>query len=1244
VLPGVEQPDPVPYTPPVLRAPTAPVQSVDDILGKETVDDLLGPQPLAEKLAKRWQQWLDGPDDMPQHERPLALPEEGMRKVMDAFSEGYRNADPRFGKQTGLDDETVKTLRDLGLYNDYEKGHVEAGKAFLEAATRPAAAALEGFLRTMSGYWRATQEGRVQAGLPKDLAVVEEAFPHPRGVSGITGRPVVPGISVLTAAKELGILGDTPPPPPAAPLKPVQVELPKAPDVEGVARSTARQKAEATKQPDPFERLDTLTEGKTQLSKRLEELEIERDLAAQRAADKSSAAKAIERIEKRLADKSRTPEERVKDQVKLAEAKKARDDLYTSRVNEDTSEMRLARQDLEEIERQLAENDANVKKALADAKGPTAQAVAEYNALLEQPDMFGYRNLPLRALDDPQGLFRFMDEMPEQAVPNLSQEGKAGPGKLRAMPPPAPMPEAGVIRRPDGTVMGKYRRSTEDAVQQELPLEKGAAVQRELDFARDLPPTTPPATPTLPFEARPHPLLDKDGNIRMKMLRSQNDVQDAIKAAKPDGAHKRRTVLSLAETEKLADALGVAPSELNRKKIGRTFSEEQVQVAQELLTRSATEVRDAALKAALGGEEDLLAYAIARERHKIIQSEVSRGLRDDRNIRNLQEGLNDPKYAEATSQRWAAKSLDELRTEAEIVAMIEGPAGISKQIADMSRLSWWQWFKRNWQDLAVEFGMANLLGRVTTQIVNAIGSNLTLLADIPDTFTAGLIGTLHKGEKVYLGETKEKLFGLMSSAKDWPIIYWEVMRHEDMLRSTTKFELPKQVIPGVAGTIIRTPLRSLGATDMAFKHMAYTSEIRAQAYRLAKQESGTGPVSPERVAHYIAYPTEKMVEAATKHADHMVFADELGRFTASVQKAANAIPVAKVAVPFTKTLTNLLKWGVEHSPAAPIMTDTRNAMLGRQGNIARDKAYARAINGTLAGLALYSLAAEGTITGAGPLDPREREGWMLAGNRPYSIRFGDFYYGIKNLDPLSNIMMVMADAVTLSEVMTDEETDEVGKLMLKSLNNTVIDKSWASGLAQLFRAIQDPDRYGDSYMASLSGWVVPGMSATIAEEQDPYLRQAKGFIDGVRARLPGEREKLLTKLNIFGEPMKRDETLGPDWLSPIRYSAVNDDPVVRTLNDLGVWPGRVAKKIAGVDLTDEQHHDYQRIAGQFMKKRLDTVVNAPGFETIPDPIKAKIIKAEVKATRKAAARVTILSHPDINLQFLENKRKAITGE
>ena len=195
------------------------------------------------------------------------------------------------------------------------------------------------------------------------------------------------------------------------------------------------------------------------------------------------------------------------------------------------------------------------------------------------------------------------------------------------------------------------------------------------------------------------------------------------------------------------------------------------------------------------------------------------------------------------------------------------------------------------------------------------------------------------------------------------------------------------------------------------------------------------------------------------------------------------------------------------------------------------------------------------------------------------------------------------------------------------------------GPAELMQAIEDPGRYGESYVRNFLSSFTPysvGM-AQVTRAMDPYTRQARTTLDTIRSKIPWTSQELYPKRDIWGEPMSNQHGLG--GMTAIYEAKISNDPVNQAMLKLGRFPAKVESQIRNVKLTDGQYDDYARIAGRMTKSRLDTIVRSADWNTWTDPVRLDVVNEVLRQSREAARGMVMMKYPQIAKDATQAKLK-----
>ncbi|MBB3692494.1 thermonuclease family protein [Sphingomonas sp. BK580] len=729
------------------------------------------------------------------------------------------------------------------------------------------------------------------------------------------------------------------------------------------------------------------------------------------------------------------------------------------------------------------------------------------------------------------------------------------------------------------------------------------------------------------------------GNIRLDKLDSPQAIKRALSqtdkvAGGFDAARRGR--ITQAETQSLAAELGMTADDLLKRRKGQAFNAEEALAARQILARSATDLVNMAKRIARtenAGDEAEAAFREAWLRHAAIQEQVS-GMTAEAG-RALQQ------FRQTADSRDAGRvlaSLGEtlggsgrLKDVAERIVDLEAagttPGGLNRFVVKA--------LSPTWKDRAVELYINSLLSGPQTHAVNILSNTLTSLAQLPEHAAAAGVGAARRllpgqadTDRVLFSEIGARAAGMISGAKEGMRAAARSLLSGDAADAASKVESQQMnAIPGMAGSIIRTPTRLLTAEDELFKGVARRMELSGLAIRQASAEGLKGRAARDRAADLVLNPPDDMLKQSFDYARYLTFQTPLAHdsFAAGVSRATQRRPELKLLLPFVRTPMNLLKFAAERSPVAPVMKSWRKEVAA--GGARRDLALARMAMGTGMGAAMYEMAADGQITGGGPADPAQRALLLANGWQPYSLRIGDRYYSYARLDPFSTTIGTAADLHELSNSMTDEEKDGSATMLAAAILNNLSSKTWLSGLSSAIEAVNDPDRYLPNFLARTAGAIaVPSILAQATRETDPILREARGPMDRIRSRVPGLSNDLMPRRDVMGRVMEAEGGIGPDIISPIWTGTARNDPTLTGLSEAGVAISRPQRAYndAGkrVEWTPEQYDRLQEITGQLAKPDLDTLVRARPWRSMShDDRQEAVGKVMKKARAEAKARV-----------------------
>ncbi len=577
---------------------------------------------------------------------------------------------------------------------------------------------------------------------------------------------------------------------------------------------------------------------------------------------------------------------------------------------------------------------------------------------------------------------------------------------------------------------------------------------------------------------------------------------------------------------------------------------------------------------------------------------------------------------------------------AEMMKQLDNPASALKFARDAVKATTWERVIEAWK--------AGLVSGPVTHMANLIGNSTFAVLRVPIDAVASAIGAVRGGaDRVSAVEPIARIFGGLQGTADGLRIAGGILKTGET-PGASKAEQFRPAIEGTVGEVVRLPFRALSAEDAVFRSMAERAEANTLAVRAAVQE-GLNPLTREfreRVVQLTQNPTPKMQAEITAAGERFTFNSALGEKGKAVQEFVRQWHL-EWAVPFIRTPGNIFKELARMTPLAPLVKEWREAFA--KGGASRDKAIAEVAVGTAMMSTIFVHAIEGNVTGQGPSDQGKRRTWLAAGNQPYSVKIGDSWYNYQRIQPIGTLVGMAADVAEVWDHLTEEESDKVPKMLSVAFANAVTSQTFLQGITNVVNALSDPKRFGAKLVQQYAGSVVPAIVAQPTAMLDPVTREVYSVVDAVKARLPGLRETLYPKRDVFGEPVQAKERLGA--VSPVTETKVSEDKVRSEASRLGISAadapkkihlGKFSGKMGDVELTPEERDRFAQTGGQLAYSILATVVNDPTWDALPDLVKRRTYQRVFTQAHKVAAQQSLPI--DKRLALLEQITEKVTNE
>ena len=376
------------------------------------------------------------------------------------------------------------------------------------------------------------------------------------------------------------------------------------------------------------------------------------------------------------------------------------------------------------------------------------------------------------------------------------------------------------------------------------------------------------------------------------------------------------------------------------------------------------------------------------------------------------------------------------------------------------------------------------------------------------------------------------------------------------------------------------------------------------------------------------------------------------------------IGAGDIVLPFAQVPSNLGARAIEYSPAGLLVSaaDFINMLdSAKKGNLTAAQ-QAKAVQGVgraLTGSGMIAIAVAGALRGwlkvTGDDEDKNKDALgkthgldgtqlnisaALRDLRGESAEWqhGDTLLSIGFLDPLNA-------QLTTGALIADDIRSEAGVTAGRVLGNSLSGALQSVLDTPVMSAMQDVVnnyRYSDAstpggkmldaaqkYAANQLSSVIPNALRGIAQGLDDTERNAyssdnvwQQAVDNAKASIPGLRETLPAKTDVWGNPVKNEggvrnfmnRNINPGNITTYKTDAVSSE--IEKISDAtgnSLYPDRTAPRSVKVDgesvsLTFEQRSIYQKAYGDAYSAAVTALMNDKNYKSMPDSMKAEILK------------------------------------
>ena len=236
------------------------------------------------------------------------------------------------------------------------------------------------------------------------------------------------------------------------------------------------------------------------------------------------------------------------------------------------------------------------------------------------------------------------------------------------------------------------------------------------------------------------------------------------------------------------------------------------------------------------------------------------------------------------------------------------------------------------------------------------------------------------------------------------------------------------------------------------------------------------------------------------------------------------------------------------------------------------------------------------------------------------------------LEPIASVIGMAADFATMDigESNDDVFIDVASKISL-SFGKNITSKTFMQGLSKAMDAVSDPKRYGEDYVKSMAGSIIPNIIASTARATDDELKEISTLGESIRSRIPFISKQLPPRRNIWGEPIIKTATGLEAFLSPVQVSKESESDVDRELArlelSLSMPRNQMTHRGEKIELDPKVYDKYVESVGKELKTILTNRIKSPVYKKLTDEKKAENIEnfySRVKKKHRARAIMTQL--------------------
>ena len=232
-------------------------------------------------------------------------------------------------------------------------------------------------------------------------------------------------------------------------------------------------------------------------------------------------------------------------------------------------------------------------------------------------------------------------------------------------------------------------------------------------------------------------------------------------------------------------------------------------------------------------------------------------------------------------------------------------------------------------------------------------------------------------------------------------------------------------------------------------------------------------------------------------------------------------------LPFRRAPLNSISYALQYlTPPIPDGMMKKFKFIPKQAQILESgdpvqiaKLHARRkVGGMMLALAWY-MTNDNEMTGGGPANFKDRQAWIQAGNKPYSIKINGEWVPYAKIEPFATIFGTVANIHYITTMDPERyqkgALEQLGALQL-SITEVMLNKAYFSSFGDYMKLMTGEDdmtvRMAQSFMSSFTPNVLRQANS------DPYIREANTAMEQIKSTVEQMSVELGAQYDVMGKP------------------------------------------------------------------------------------------------------------------------------